>query len=221
MINRITRKLAVVLGKALHEAESSVAQATLPSFATEAKGLTVQRPRQLGNPHLIHMGDNVKLGPNSVVRALTEYPGSWLEHPQGEHTSQTFTPELHIGDRVTATGALQVIAYEHIVIEDDVMFATNVFVCDGLHSTERGDAPYKYQGLHRIAPIRIGRGAWLGQNVVVMPGVTIGELAVIGSNSVVTKDIPTQSVAVGSPARVIRRWDTDAERWAAVSKLKT
>ena len=221
MIKRIVRKLAVMAGTALHEAETSVAQATLPRFATEARGLTVQRPRQIGNPHLIHMGNNVKLGPNSVVRALTEYPGSWLEHPQGEHVSQTFAPELHIGDRVTATGALQVIAYERIIIEDDVMFATNVFVCDGLHSTERGDVPYKYQGLHRIAPIHIGRGAWLGQNVVVMPGVTIGELAVIGSNSVVTKDIPAQSVAVGSPAKVIRQWDTGAERWAVVSKLKT
>ena len=221
MINRIVRKLAVLLGKVLHEANDSVAQATLPSFATEAKGLTIHLPRQLGNPHLIHMGNDVKLGPNSVVRALTSYPGSWLEHPQGEHVSQTFTPELRIGDRVTATGALQVIAYERIVIEDDVMFATNVFVCDGLHSTERGDVPYKYQGLHRIAPIHIGRGAWLGQNVVVMPGVTIGELAVVGSNSVVTQDIPAQSIAVGSPARIIREWDASAERWAAVSKLKT
>lgn len=221
MIKRIVRKLAVLLGTLLHEASDSVAQATLPDFATEAKGLTIHLPRQIGNPHLIHIGNDVKLGPNSVVRALTEYPGSWLEHPQGKHVSQTFTPELRIGDRVTATGALQVIAYERIVIEDDVMFATNVFVCDGLHSTERGDVPYKYQGLHRIAPITLKRGAWLGQNVVVMPGVTVGELAVIGSNSVVTKDIPARSVAVGSPARVIREWDVEAECWQAVSKLKT
>ncbi len=217
MIKRITRKLAVVLGTWLQEAEGTIAQATLPRFATPATGLVMQTPRQLGNPQLIHLGSDVKLGPNSVLRALDKLPGSWLEHPTGEHVSQTFAPELRIGDRVTATGLLQVIAHESIIIEDDVMFATNVFVCDGLHGFERGDVPYKYQGISRIAPIRIGRGSWLGQNVVVLPGVTIGECAIVGANSVVTKDVPAHSVAVGSPARVTRRWNAATETWQAVT----
>ena len=217
MIERVTRKLAVVLGKMLHEAENAVAQATLPRFATPAEGLVIQSPRQIGNPHLIHLGSDVKLGPNSVLRALQKLPGSWLEHPEGEHVTQTFTPELRIGDRVTATGLLQVIAHERIIIEDDVMFATNVFVCDGLHGFERGDVPYKYQGIFRIAPIHIGQGSWLGQNVVVLPGVTIGECAIVGANSVVSKDVPAHSVAVGAPAKVTRRWDHASESWQSVT----
>ena len=74
----------------------------------------MQTPRQIGNPQLIHLGNDVKLGPNSVLRALQKLPGSWLEHPEGEHVSQTFSPELRIGNRVTATGLLQVIAHESV-----------------------------------------------------------------------------------------------------------
>ncbi len=217
MLNKVFRKIALQLGIALQGVEGGVAQATLPSFATRPRGLVIQLPRQLGNPERIFLGDEVKLGPNSVLRAIQDSPGSWLAHPEGEQVRQRFEAEVHIGHRVTATSALQVVAHERITIEDDVMFASNVFICDGLHSYERGDLPYKYQGIFRIAPIHIGRGSWLGQNVVVMPGVTIGELAVIGANSVVTRDVPRQSVAVGSPARVIRRWDAESERWQAVT----
>jgi len=64
-----------------------------------------------------------------------------------------------------------------------------------------------------VAPVRIGRGAWLGQNVVVMPGVTIGELAVVGANSVVTRDVPPRTIAVGVPARPVKVWDDGARAW--------
>ena len=70
------------------------------------------------------------------------------------------------------------------------------------------------QGVDRIGAVSIGDGAWLGQNVVVGPGVTIGRGAVIGSNSVVLDDVPDFSVAVGAPARIVRRLDEDG---AAVS----
>jgi acetyltransferase-like isoleucine patch superfamily enzyme len=71
--------------------------------------------------------------------------------------------------------------------------------------------------MFRIAPIVIKRGCWIGQNVVVMPGVTIGELSIIGANSVVTRDVPARSIAVGSPATVIKTWDATGRRWVAVS----
>jgi acetyltransferase-like isoleucine patch superfamily enzyme len=69
----------------------------------------------------------------------------------------------------------------------------------------------------RNAPIVIKRGCWIGQNVVILPGVTIGELSIIGANSVVTRDVPARSIAVGAPARVIKSWDATARRWVAVS----
>lgn len=183
-------------------------------FATAAEGFFMAAPRTVHNPERIHLGKDVKLGPNSVLRASLRYPdGNWMRHPEGQHVQQEFDPIIRIGDRVTATANLQVIAYQSVVIEDDVLFAANVYVSDGTHSVARADVPYKYQGLDPVAGIRIGRGSWIGQNVVLVPGVDIGEYCVIGSNSVVTRSVPDRSIAVGSPARVIKRWSDESGGW--------
>ena len=210
---RMIKRLLVRLGVVLNRLDGEIARASLPQFATNPKSLTIQHPSRFNNPDRIHLGDDVKIGPNSVLSANTQYPGGWLHHPKGQHVSQQFTPTLEIGDRVTATGALQIYALDRITIEDDVMFATNVFICDGLHGYETADVPYKYQGMTRIAPIRIGYGSWIGQNVVIMPGVTIGRLAIVGANSVVTKAIPAQCIAMGTPARIVKRWSDEQATW--------
>jgi len=190
---------------------------SLPEFASPASGFEMQRPRSITNASAIHVGRDVKIGPNSVLKANTRFPGGWMRHPEGKHVEQRFTPSIRIGDRVTATSALHVAAFQEIVIEDDVMLAGNVFLCDGLHAYENADVPYKFQGIFRVAPIRIGRGAWLGQNVVVMPGVAIGELAIVGSNAVVTTDVPPKTIVGGVPARPLRRWDAASASWVGVT----
>ncbi|TVP77656.1 MAG: acyltransferase [Puniceicoccaceae bacterium] len=206
----------VKLGVELERLNHRIGNASLPDFANAPSRLMIQLPRRIRNPHRITLGDDVKIGPNSVLSANTEYPGGWMRHPEGRHVSQTFDSRIIIGDRVTATSALQLVALQEILIEDDVMFAANVFVCDGLHSRRSADEPYKFQGMNEIESVRIGRGSWIGQNVVLMPGVTIGELAIVGANSVVTRDVPARSIAVGNPARVIKRWNERTRRWHIV-----
>jgi lipopolysaccharide O-acetyltransferase len=61
--------------------------------------------------------------------------------------------------------------------------------------------------------VEIGRGCWIGQNVVILPSVKIGEMSIIGANSVVTQSIPERSIAVGAPARVIKQWDDKNREW--------
>jgi len=189
---------------------------TLPEFATPALGFEMQTPRSIVNPGAMHIGSSVKLGPGSELKASVRYPGGWLRHPEGDHISQTFEPRLVIGDRVTATASLQVVAFGEIVIEDDVMFAANVFVTDGSHASAVGDVPYKYQGITGPEPVRIGRGAWIGQNAVIMPGVVIGELAIVAANSVVNRDVPARTIAAGSPARHVKRYDIVSQRWVRI-----
>ena len=209
-------RLTVGVGVRLERAREAIGRATLPRFATAAPGLVFELPREIRHPERIHLGRDVKLGPNSVLKLSTSYPGGWLRHPDGDHVEQTFDPELRIGDRVTATAALQVAVFERVVIEEDVMFAANVFIADGTHASRRGDRPYRYQGIARVAPVRIGRGAWIGQNVVIAPGVTIGAFAIVGANAVVTGDVGPGCVAIGAPARVIRRWDAETGTWRSV-----
>ena len=144
-----------------------------------------------------------------------------MRHPEGKHVEETFDPVIHLGSGVSATAVLRITALEQIVVEDDVMFASNVFVTDGSHGYSRMDLPYKYQGFEATAPVRIGRGSWIGQNVVIMPGVTVGEMCVIGANSVITRSIPERSIAVGAPAIVMKRWDEEAGGWVPAAQSRS
>lgn len=206
-------RLAIALGVRMHRRRGNMARLGLPAFATAAPGLVFHHPFELRHPERMHLGSDIKIGPNSTLKLVTRYPRAWMSHPDGDHVNQTFEPELHIGDRVTVTGSLQVTVYHRVIIEEDVLIASNVYISDGSHAMTRGDRPYKYQGIERLSPVHVGQGAWIGQNVVILPGVSIGAYAVIGANSVVTADVPAGAVAVGAPARVVRRWDAASEAW--------
>ena len=69
------------------------------------------------------------------------------------------------------------------------------------------------------APVKIGKNVWLAEGVIVMPGVTIGDGCVIGAHSVVNCNIPAACIAVGSPARVVKRYDYEKKRWMKVSNV--
>ena len=136
-----------------------------------------------------------------------------MKPPDLELPAQNFDSKIIIGNNVTSTANLQIAAQSEIVIEDDVMFASNIHINDGMHGFENANVPYRYQPIFKISPILIKRGAWIGQNVVIMPGVTIGKLSIIGSNSVVTESIPDQCIAFGNPAKIIKSWDEKMHRW--------
>ena len=145
-------------------------------------------PTRIANPDKIAVGDGVLIG-----------AGSWLMVPSRDEAG----PVIEIHDRVRMRGA-SISAVRSVVIEEAVGIAAGVYISDHSHGFERPGIPVRDQPLTEPRPVRIGRGAWLGQNVVVMPGVTIGAQAIVGANSVVTRDIPPRVVAVGAPARIIR-----------------
>jgi acetyltransferase-like isoleucine patch superfamily enzyme len=83
--------------------------------------------------------------------------------------------------------------------------ASNVLITDSDHVVEIGGLPVTKYGKLKTAPVRIGDNCWIGQNVVIVKGVTIGDNCVIGANSVVTSSVEAGSIVVGSPARVVGR----------------
>ena len=212
-MGKVVTAMAVRLSRKLNSWKRTVDRLSMPEFANRPRNLKISQPVRLAQPQNIRIGDDVSIGPGSYLKTVVRYPGRGDSESSWGVPVQEFKPELVIGNRVSATSALQLSALESIVIEDDVMFAANVFVCDGLHGYENTDVPYKYQAMGRVAPIRIGKASWIGQNVVIMPGVTIGEFSIIGANSVVSRDIPERCIAVGNPARVIKRWDEEEKRW--------
>jgi acetyltransferase-like isoleucine patch superfamily enzyme len=220
IIDRIVRKSILKIGVLIQERQRDIARITLPQFGNSPRNLTIDLPRDIVNPDRIFLGNDVCLGPGSLLIALTSYPGSSMRDPnRNKQTTQSFNSKIVIGDRVTSTAGLQIAAHSEIFIEDDTLLASNINITDGLHGYVNADEPYKYQSIFQIAPIVIKRGSWIGQNVVIMPGVTIGELSIVGANSVVTKSVPDKCIAIGSPARVIKRWEESTYRWVSDSKV--
>lgn len=91
-----------------------------------------------------------------------------------------------------------------VKIGNRVLFGPNVSIFPATHET---DVQSRRDGVEYAKPVSIGSDCWIGGNVTIMPGVTIGKGCTIGAGSVVTKDIPDFSVAIGSPARVVKKVD--------------
>lgn len=108
---------------------------------------------------------------------------------------------VHFGRNVYANFNLTLVDDTHIYVGDYTMFGPNVTIATAGHPIE---PELRRQGLQYNMSVHIGRNCWLGAGVIVLPGVTIGDNVVIGAGSVVTKDIPSNVVAVGNPCRVLR-----------------
>ena len=104
------------------------------------------------------------------------------------------------------------------MIEEYVLLGPQCLHFGHAHAYENITLPISQQGINRIAPVTIGRETWLGENVLVLPGVTIGKHCVIGANSVVNTSIPDYSVAVGAPARAIKRYNPETGVWERLNE---
>ena len=113
-----------------------------------------------------------------------------------------FTPALTLGDRSGVGVNCEV--YGPVTIGNDVMMGPEVVIYTSGHRFDRTDITMMEQGGTEPEPVTIGNDVWIGRRVMIMPGVTIGDGCVIGAGAVVTKDIPSYSVAAGVPAKVIR-----------------
>ena len=108
---------------------------------------------------------------------------------------------LHLGEGVYANFSLTLVDDTHIYIGDHTLLGANVTIVTANHPMEPA---IRSAGWQYNLPVRIGKNCWLGSGVTVLAGVTIGDNTVIGAGSVVTKDIPDNVLAYGTPCRVIR-----------------
>ena len=151
----------------------------------------LQPPCRIGGAEHIQIGERVTVGPNSWIQVI-------------DAVERRTAPAISIGDGSSFAGFCTITAKSSVVIERSVLVARYVYISDHSHEFDSPNRAIMHQGIRGVAPVRICEGAWLGQGVVVCPGVTIGRNAVIGANSVVRQDIPDFAVAVGAPARVVR-----------------
>jgi acetyltransferase-like isoleucine patch superfamily enzyme len=167
-------------------------------FGSFGEGTIVCFPLDaLVNEHAIHLGAHTMIAPHVALSA-----GWGPGHPG--------LPDevVRIGDRCLVGRGSSVVAHLAVEIGDDVWTGPNVYITDMNHDYTRLDVPISQQAQPE-APVRIGDGSWLGTGAVVLPGSKIGRHVTVGAGSVVNGHLPDHSVAVGSPARVVRRHDPE------------
>jgi acetyltransferase-like isoleucine patch superfamily enzyme len=151
----------------------------------------------------IELGADCIVGPYSTLSAGV-MPGHVPDH----------IPAITIGDRCLIGKGSGIVGHFSIEIGDDVFTGHHVYITDANHGYEDTTLPIGRQ-FAPSRPVRVGSGSWLGHGTVVLPGADIGRHVAVGAGSVVTGPLPEFSVAVGNPARVIRRY-VDGEGWVKV-----
>jgi|LauGreDrversion4_2_1035121.scaffolds.fasta_scaffold05920_4 lipopolysaccharide O-acetyltransferase len=126
--------------------------------------------------------------------------------------------QIHIGDDVEIGDYVHIAAVRRVVLGANCLLASKVYISDHDHGSYRGADGIRPDTLQRqkplaVADVVIGDNVWLGENVVVLKGVEIGRNSVVAASSVVTKSVPSNAVAAGNPARVIKIWNDQTGMW--------
>ena len=143
----------------------------------------------------IHISDNVQIFDHSVIQSL----GGGIV----------------IGKNVIIGEYTTIQAQANVTIEDDVLLASKIQIITNSHGYEDTNIPIKYQK-NVSKPILIKKGAWVGINTTILSGVTIGVNSIIGAGSVVNRDVPDYTVVGGVPARIIKKFDFEKNKWESV-----
>ena len=148
------------------------------------------RKQMVQTPRAISIGSRVTICDGFVFADLVPGKGQY--------------PKIRIGNGVTILFRFQCNAAQSVVIGDNVLIASNVLVTDSDHIVEPGGVPVTCNPNFITRPVVIEHSCWIGQNAVILKGVTVGHESIIGANSVVTRDVAPYSVVGGNPAREIK-----------------
>ena len=159
------------------------------------------------NEQYIHIGSHTMIG-SHVALSAGMIPGQ-----------QCLTnPVVRIGDRCLIGRGSGIVGHLAIEIGNDVWTGHHVYITDQNHGYEKIDLPISMQ-TQPEEPVVIGDGSWIGAGSVILPGAHIGKHVAIGANSVVNGSIPDYSVAVGSPAKVIKQY-SEYSGWMPANEFR-
>ncbi len=185
----------------------------LLALPLKAQGLHIGRYSRLSGLGFMQVGKDFKAGDSLWLEALARY------------RDQVFQPRIVIGNSVRISNWVHIAATHYVEIGDNCLIGSKVVITDHGHGqyAKGQSSPFEPPAQRQLDSNRkvvIGRNVWLGDGVVVMPDVTIGEGAIIGANAVVSKDIPPFTVSVGAPARPIKQFDQNLKEWKTVPEVR-
>ncbi len=151
----------------------------------------------------IEVGNYVSIDCGARIEAISKW------------NSQKFNPRIFIGDNTSFEQNSHIIATGNLIIGKSCVFSSRVFITTCSHSYDEVNVNVMQQNLINNDVI-IGDNCFIGMDVKIFPGVRIGNNVIIGANSIVLNDLPSYSVCVGTPARVIKRYDFNNRRWVSI-----
>ncbi len=152
-------------------------------------------------------GVHFEIGKDAVVH-LGRW--TWLGHGTKVRCHEG---EVHIGARSVLGQECTITAYQHVTIGRECIVADRVMFIDFDHGVADAERPIREQGIYK-QDVRVGHNVWIGYGAAFLRGVTVGDNAVVGTSSVVTRDVPPNAVVAGAPARVVRMREAPATlRW--------
>jgi acetyltransferase-like isoleucine patch superfamily enzyme len=201
--NKLIKKLVPLYGLLKKGFENKLSDNLIQKFASAGQNITIPYPFYVVNPKYIHIGNNVNSMYGLRLEAIDKFG------------DEQYTPKILIGNNVSFNTDCHIGCINSIIIEDGVLIASRVFITDHFH----GDTSIRYinippalRPLTSKGPVVIKKNVWIGDGVVILPGITIGENTIIGANSVVTKSITDNVVAAGIPCRIISKFTSPDNR---------
>jgi acetyltransferase-like isoleucine patch superfamily enzyme len=167
-------------------------------FRNMGKSSVIQRHMHLIGGKYISIGTNTGIGVRAVLTAWDKYK------------SNTFEPTIIIGNNVSIGDDCHITAINRIEIGNNVLTGKKITITDNSHGKSNLESILlspSDRTLHSAGPVIIEDGVWIGDKVTILPNVRIGKSSIIGANSVVTKNIPSNCVAAGIPAKVIKTFE--------------
>jgi acetyltransferase-like isoleucine patch superfamily enzyme len=190
--------------------ESCVSRYYQSRFRSCGRNVRIHYPIRILHPECISAGDDVILFDGSILNTMKSYP--WRE-------GDTFQPELVLSDGCCIFRFCRITVTHRIVIGREVMIADRCYIADSTHDYRPVDASVQKNPLITFQRgIIIEDEAWIGTHCVIVGNIRIGRHSVVGSNSVVTHSIPDYCVAVGAPARIIKRYEPERDAWLSTDK---
>jgi acetyltransferase-like isoleucine patch superfamily enzyme len=168
-------------------------------FGSYGKDVYIEPGVVINRPRYIHIGDRTFIKQHTNINI----------HPADKKSKEGM---LFLGKHVTISQGCIISAFKRIVLEDGVGMAPYGCILDNTRNPADMTRPFQEQDVE-VGSVHIGEGSWLGYNVCVLPNVTIGKHCIIGALSLVKKDIPPYCIAVGCPAKVVKRYDFDRGKW--------
>jgi acetyltransferase-like isoleucine patch superfamily enzyme len=169
-------------------------------FKTFGQKVSLTKPDMIQGEQFISLGDMVFINSMAWILAIKQ---------------DGVEPRICIGEYTNIGRFVHIVALKNVEIEKNVLIADKVYISDNLHSYEDVNTSIIQQRVIFKNEVVIGENSWIGENVSII-GAKVGKHCVIGANSVVTKDIPDYSVAIGSPAQVVKVYSFEHKKWVQV-----